>query len=143
MKGLMTPFTAVVLAGDRGSMDPVARAAGVSSKSLTPVGGRPMVLRVLDALEAAREVEEIVLCGPAKSAWEQDKELPVRVGSGKVRWLQSQATPSSSTYHAMQSLQDRTPVLVTTADHALLTAEMVDYFCSGARQGRRGRTGSA
>jgi hypothetical protein len=34
----------------------------------------------------------------------------------------------------MQSLTDSTPVLVTTADHALLTAEMVDYFCSGARQ---------
>jgi GTP:adenosylcobinamide-phosphate guanylyltransferase len=44
-------FTAVVLAGDRGSEDPVARAAGVRSKSLTPVGGRPMVLRVIDALE--------------------------------------------------------------------------------------------
>ena len=134
MKGLMTPFTAVVLAGDRSSIDPVARAAGVSSKSLTPVGGRPMVLRVLDALEAAQEVEEIVLCGPDKSALEQDKELPVRLGSGKVRWLQSQATPSSSTYHAMQYLPDRAQVLVTTADHALLTAEMVDYFCSGARQ---------
>jgi len=134
MSRLTTPFTAVVLAGDRSSGDPVARAAGVSSKSLTPVGGKPMVLRVLDALEAAGEVEEIVLCGPDKSALEQDKELSVRVGLGKVRWLQSQATPSSSTYHAMQSLPDRTLVLVTTADHALLTAEMVDYFCSAARQ---------
>jgi CTP:molybdopterin cytidylyltransferase MocA len=96
-----------------------------------------MVLRVLDALEAAQEVEEIVLCGPGKSALEQDKELPIRVGSGKVRWLQSQATPSSSTYLAMQSLPDRTPVLVTTADHALLTEEMVDYFCSVARQSEK------
>jgi len=134
MSGLITPFTAVVLAGDRSSGDPVARAAGVSSKSLTPVGGRPMVLRVLDALEAAREIQGIVLCGPDKSAVDQNKELCVRIGLGKVRWLESQATPSSSTYQAMQSLPDRTPVLVTTADHALLTAEMVDYFCSGARQ---------
>jgi GTP:adenosylcobinamide-phosphate guanylyltransferase len=131
---MATPFAAVVLAGDRSSGDPVARAAGVSSKSLTPVGGRPMVLRVLDALEAAGETEEIVLCGPDKSAIEQDKELPGRIGSGKVRWLQSQATPSSSTYHAMETLPDRTPVLVTTADHALLTAEMVDCFCAEARE---------
>jgi hypothetical protein len=93
-----------------------------------------MVLRVLDALEAAREIEGIVLCGPDKSAIEQDKELPLRIGSGKVKWLESQATPSSSTYRAMQTLPDRAPVLVTTADHALLTAEMVDYFCSGSRQ---------
>jgi hypothetical protein len=96
-----------------------------------------MVLRVLDALEAAQEIEEIVLCGPGRSAIEQDKELPVRIDSGRVRWLSSQATPSSSTYQAMQSLPDRTPVLVTTADHALLTAEMLDYFCSGARQSER------
>ena len=132
-----TPFTAVVLAGDRGSGDPVARAAGVRFKALTPVGGRPMVLRVLDALETARETEGIVLCGPDKSAVEQDQELSGRIGSGKVSWLESQTTPSSSTYHAMQSLPDSTPVLVTTADHALLTAEMVDYFWSGARQSEK------
>jgi GTP:adenosylcobinamide-phosphate guanylyltransferase len=132
-----TAFTAVVLAGDRSSGDPLARAAGVSSKALTPVGGKPMVLRVLDALEAAREIEDIVLCGPDTSAVEQDKELLVRIGSGMVRWMESQATPSSSTYQAMKSLPDSTPVLVTTADHALLTAEMVDYFCSRARQSNK------
>ena len=130
-------FAAVVLAGDRSSEDPVARAAGVSSKSLTPVGGRPMVLRVLDALEAAREIKEIVICGPSEAAVEQDKELRLRIGSGMVRWMASQATPSSSTHHAMQSLPSTTPVLVTTADHALLTAEMVDYFCSEARQSNK------
>ena len=131
------PFTAVVLAGDRSSGDPVARSAGVSSKSLTPVGGRPMVLRVLDALEEAREIENIVLCGPGKSAVEQATELRVRISSGMVRWMESMVTPSSSTYHTLQSLPDSTPVLVTTADHALLTAEMVDYFCSTARQSNK------
>ena len=34
----------------------------------------------------------------------------------------------------MQTLPDRTPVFVTTADHALHTAEMVDYFCAEARE---------
>ena len=41
------PFTAIVLAGDRVPGDPVARAAGVPCKALAPVGGVPMVLRVL------------------------------------------------------------------------------------------------
>ena len=127
------PFTAVVLAGDRKPGDPVAEAAGVSCKSLIHVGGRPMVLRVLDALEEAREVESVILCGPHRAAIGEEEELHARIASGKVKWVESQATPSSSTYHAMQSLPDSTPVLVTTADHALLTAEMVDYFCSGAR----------
>ena len=126
------PFTAVVLAGDRKPGDPVAEAAGVNCKSLIPVGGRPMVLRVLDALEEAREIESVILCGPHRAAIGEE-ELHARIASGKVKWVESQATPSSSTYHAVQSLPDSTPVLVTTADHALLTAEMVDYFCSGAR----------
>lgn len=132
-----TPFTAVVLAGDRSSEDPVARVAGVRSKSLIPVGDTPMVLRVIDALEAAREIEGVLLCGPDKAAVDQDQELRLRVDSGKVRWLESQTTPSSSTYHAMQSLPESTPVLVTTADHALLTAEMVNYFCYGARKSNK------
>ena len=127
------PFTAVVLAGDRKPGDPVAEAAGVSCKSLIPVGGRPMVLRVLDALEEAREIESVILCGPHRAAIGEEEELHARIASGKVKWVESQATPSSSTYQVLQSLADEISVLVTTADHALLTAEMVNYFCSGAR----------
>ena len=51
MQKSTTPFTAIVLAGDRTSGDPLAEAAGVACKSFVPVGGRPMVLRVLDSLE--------------------------------------------------------------------------------------------
>jgi len=127
------PFTAVVLAGDRKPGDPVAEAAGVSCKSLIPVGGRPMVLRVLDALEEAREVESVILCGPHRAAIGEEEELHARIASGKVKWVESQSTPSSSTYQVLQSLADEISVLVTTADHALLTAQIVDYFCSEAR----------
>jgi NDP-sugar pyrophosphorylase family protein len=74
-----TPFTAVVLAGDRSSGDPVAEAAGVSCKALTPVGGRPMVLRVLDALEAAQGIGPVILCGPHRSAIDQEVELRARI----------------------------------------------------------------
>ncbi len=49
-----TSYTAVVLAADRSSGDPLAEAAGVPSKCLVPAGGKPMVLRVLDALEQYR-----------------------------------------------------------------------------------------
>jgi hypothetical protein len=34
----------------------------------------------------------------------------------------------------LQALPDDVPVLVTTADHALLCAEMVDHFCVTARR---------
>ena len=128
-----TRFTAVVLAGDRSTNDPLTKATGVPCKALTPVGGTPMVLRVLAALAAAREIETRILCGPQWAAMEQETGLRTLIESGDVRWIMPQATPSSSAYAVMQSLPEQSLVLVTTADHALLTPQIIDYFCSEAR----------
>jgi GTP:adenosylcobinamide-phosphate guanylyltransferase len=126
-------FTAVVLAADRGPDDPVARSAGVRCKSLTPVGGKPMVFRVLDALTASRMVTTYILCGPPKFIMAQEPDLETLITSGRANWFENQATPSSSAFHVLQTLPDETPVLLTTADHALLSARIVDYFCSEAQ----------
>lgn len=134
MKTSKQPFTVVVLAADRELSDPVAQAAGVSCKALTPAGGRAMVLRVLDALAETREVGVRILAGPAMASVEQNAELNGLVSSGQVRWHAPQATPSSSAFTVLQSLPEDVPVLVTTADHALLTAAMVDHFCAEARR---------
>ena len=125
-------FTAVVLAGDRTAHDPVARAAGVPCKALALVGGRPMVHRVLDALGAARGIGARILCGPRRDALEQDAELRVLVDAGTVEWLAPAATPSLSAAAALDRVPAATPVLLTTADHALLTPAIVDYFCEAA-----------
>ena len=127
------PFTAIVLAADRGPDDPVARAAAVPCKSLTPIGGIPMVFRVVNALDASMEVDAINLCGPPESIVNQTAELGDLIASGTVQWYPNRETPSSSAYHVLQMLPDEVPVLLTTADHALLSARMVDYFCSEAR----------
>jgi molybdopterin-guanine dinucleotide biosynthesis protein A len=126
-------FTAVVLAGDRTPDDPVARAAGVPCKALALVGGRPMVHRVLDALGAARDIGARILCGPRRDALEQDAGLRVLVDSGTVQWLPPAATPSLSAAAALDRVPAGAPVLLTTADHALLTPAVVDYFCEAAR----------
>jgi GTP:adenosylcobinamide-phosphate guanylyltransferase len=122
-------FTAVVLAADRTADDPVARAAGVSCKALAPVGGVPMASRVLTALASAREVDARIVCGPAP--------LRALVAAAPVAWVAPRSSPSASAEAALATVPPATPVLVTTADHALLTAEIVDYFCAAARaQGR-------
>lgn len=133
MNSSTKPFSAVVLAADRAHGDPVAQAAGVRCKAFTPIKGTPMVLRVLTALDAAQEVESCVLCGPPWSAVEKCAELHSLIESGHVRWVRPEATPSSSAYAAMQSIPKECPVLVTTADHALLSSKTVDYFCAEAR----------
>ncbi len=126
-------FTAIVLAADRTAADPVARAAGVPCKALAPVGGRPMILRVLDALEQAEEVGACVVSGPPAEILEREPLLKKRLDAGLVRWVPPQATPSTSALFALNSLPERSPVLLTTADHALLHADIVDHFCREAR----------
>jgi GTP:adenosylcobinamide-phosphate guanylyltransferase len=131
------PFTAVILAGIRPGGDPVAEFAGVPCKAFAEVGGRPMVLRVLDALDASRQVGLHILCGPSKESIEQHPELSARIAEGRLKYMAGQSTPSLSTQHVLQSLKDNGPVLLTTADHALLTTPVVDYFCSEARKANR------
>lgn len=96
-----------------------------------------MVLRVLHALTSAEQIGDCILCGPHQDAVNQEPGLQARIVSGEVRWVESEATPSASTYKVLQSLPDDTPILVTTADHGLLSPRIVDYFCSEA-----GTTGS-
>ena len=126
-------FTAVVLAADRGSDDPVARAAGARCKSMASIDGIPMVFRVLDALAASTEINARILCGPPQSIVDLEPDLKARISSGEVKWVENQQTPSTSAYHVLQSLPEQTPVLLTTADHAMLDARMIDYFCTRAR----------
>ena len=126
-----TRFDAVVLAGDRSRHDPVAAAAGVAAKCLTPIGGTPMVVRVVRALEQSARVDGILLCGPARETLDGSPELRALVAGG-VRWVAPQATPSLSAAAALASLGDGVPVLVTTGDHALLSPEMVRHFLGAA-----------
>jgi hypothetical protein len=92
-----------------------------------------MVLRVLDALAVAREIDGIIVCGPSQALLTKEAELHARIESGEIRWVPHQTTPSLSTYHVLGLLPNDTPVLVTTSDHALLNSEMVDCFCCEAR----------
>jgi GTP:adenosylcobinamide-phosphate guanylyltransferase len=127
-------YTAVVLAGDRGPQDPVAVATGASCKALSPVAGRPMILRVLAALGQSAEVGKIVLSGPVRPHLEQSPPLLEGIDADRWTWLAPAATPSTSAYAALETVPEQTPVLLTTADHALLRHEIVDFFCAAARR---------
>ena len=132
MQDSQTAFTAVVLAADRGTTDPLPEAAGVRFKSMTPIGGVPMIFRVLDALAASQQISTRILSGPPKALLDLEPKLAARISSGELKWFENQPTPSSSAFHVLQSLPEKIPVLVTTADHALLNDKIVDYFCTKA-----------
>ncbi|MCK9213491.1 MAG: nucleotidyltransferase family protein [Rhodoferax sp.] len=125
-------FNAIVLAADRGHDDPVAAAAGVPAKCLTPIAGKPMLLRVLQALVQSQQVGTILLCGPKAEILERSPELRQLLSDGAVQWIEQQATPSRSAAAALEALPAEQPVLLTTGDHALLSPGMVQYFLDRA-----------
>jgi len=126
-------FNAIVMAADRNTDDPVARAAGVACKALAPVGGTPMVLRVLQALDESLHVGPRLLCGPPGPLLEQAGALKAGVDAGRYGWTASRESPSASAAAAMALIPASQPVLLTTADHALLTSQIIDCFCEQAR----------
>jgi GTP:adenosylcobinamide-phosphate guanylyltransferase len=113
-------WSAVVLAGSRGPGEPVAQARGVSHKAFAPVAGRPMIGHVLEALAAAPSIGEVaVVIEPAAPP------LP-----GCARRIDAAPSPSLSALAGFDAA--RPPVLLTTADHPLLTAEMIEHFLAAA-----------
>lgn len=127
----MEPWTALVLAGRRGPDDPLARARGVSHRALLPVAGVPMLLRVVRALRETPEVGSLGVSIDAPERLEAVPELARLRGEGALAVHPSEATPSRSVGRAL-SPWPGARVLVTTADHALLTPERIAGFLAAA-----------
>lgn len=126
-------LTAIVLAGSRASGDPVARHAGVSHKALVPVGGRPMVARVISALRDSALISRIAVAIEDTALLKGVPEIASLIENGTVLAVESAATPSRSASKAVAALGGNHPVLLTTADHALLTPDMVRQFVDKAK----------
>lgn len=126
----MSGLTALVLAGTRPGGDPLAAHAGVSHKALIDIGGVTMIERVVAALVAAPAVTRIVI------AIDRDDILATLDGlrpprcTKPIETMPAAAGPSASVAAALERLG--TPLLVTTADHALLRAAWIDAFVAAA-----------
>ena len=123
-------FTALVLAGDRGPIDPVCRATGVAHKCLTKIAGRTMLQRVVEALAASPRVGPIAVVLTDPALLSDLEALKPLVREKRLLGLPAAASPSRSVLAALDALEDPYPLLVTTADHALLSREMIDHICA-------------
>ena len=124
-------WNALVLAAGRGPDDPMARAFDVSHKCLLPVGGVPMLRRVVGALRAHPRVGGI-------SVVIEREDIAARAFGGRlpedVRVLPAADSAAASVLRAVEEEGVRPPLLVTTADHALLNGAMLDAFLQGAEE---------
>jgi len=127
--------SALVLAGRRGGGDPRADAhaarGGAAHHGLIAVAGVPMLLRVLRALRAADGVGDVAVSIDAPDALDALAEIERGRREGWLSVRQAADSPSRSVAEGLADAGDR-PVLVTTADHALLTPEIVDAFLAGS-----------
>ncbi len=128
-------FDALVMAGTReGALDPMAVHAGVSNKCLADVCGRPMISRVLEALAASPHIRSIAVSIQNPDILLKSGGIGRLIAQHNITFAPSGAGPALSVLKAMENKKPFAPLLVTTADSALLTREIVDYFCARARE---------
>lgn len=114
----MNPFNALVLAGSRGREDAVATYGGVAHKALITLQDQTLLARVVGALRSAG-AEKIAVVASHPLVVVEATRLQVEV-------IDEAAGPSLSVLRGAKALG--TPLLVTTADHALLESRWVRRF---------------
>ena len=120
-------YTAVLLAGSRPGRDHFAHQFGTDMKALIAVGGEPMVRRPVRALLASEAVGEVIVVSHAP-----DRIAAVIPNDERVRFKESLGTIAETMQHLLDDAELRWPLLVTTADHALLTPSMVNEVCAAS-----------
>jgi len=121
---------ALVLAGRRpGEIDPLAGVENVPHKALLVAGGKPLIRRVIEALTASARIERIAVAAPADV-----REAIGAALSGLDRWAFTDpaGAPAGTALAHLDGAPAGRGLLVTTCDHALLSADMVRRFLDEA-----------
>ena len=119
-----TPITgvnALILAGNRGGNDAIASLTGVSHKAMAPINGVPMLLRLWRCLSVCPEIDRIYVCIDGAEQLEEVRELSLARQGGRLAVIPPASSPAASVAAALEQIGLTQPLLITTADHPLLT----------------------
>lgn len=128
----MGDYVAILLAGERPGESGFARSRGVAAKALIPAAGEPMIARVARALLAAPSVDRILVLTQAPERLRADAPLWL-ADEPRIGWAASGDTIAGSIRAVAGGATASWPLIVTTADHALLTPEIVEAFVAESR----------
>jgi GTP:adenosylcobinamide-phosphate guanylyltransferase len=121
------PLRVIVLAGrDAREADPLARRFGMSHRCLIPLAGRPLVAHVLQIAALHPAVESLAVSVEREAfdgLFDVLSQLP---GRGIVKLVEARANLVDSVMAAAEGWDG--PLLITTADHALLSAGSIDVM---------------
>ncbi|MEM9067368.1 MAG: nucleotidyltransferase family protein [Myxococcota bacterium] len=124
---MTSTFTAVVLAGSRGPVDPVASHCGISHKALAEIDGKAMIEHVLAAVSATDVIDKIIVVIERPEAVADLPTVRTLVDAGRLHITLAKPSPSQSVTSVLDEF-DPYPALLTTADHPLLTTAMIEEF---------------
>ncbi|HKX79222.1 MAG TPA: NTP transferase domain-containing protein [Novosphingobium sp.] len=130
----MSAPTVIVLAGQRaGVVNPLAERAGVSHKCLVPVGGKPLILHVIDVLARLSPRPEVLVSVEPEAHGELAVLLADYVQDGlPIAFVASARNLAQSVLIAAQGCPG--PIVVTTADNVLLTAASIERVLAELKQ---------
>ena len=123
-------WTAIILAGQRPEGDPMAAYCNVQYKALIPINGLTMLERVTRALLASPYIGRIVVMAQSPEDLKAGliPDLAKREG---ITFVESNDGIATSIHSVIGTDIAPWPVLVTTADNALLTGDILDSFFQG------------
>lgn len=126
-------WTAIILAGQRPGRDPFIEECGQKYKALIEVAGQSMLRRVTEAVLASPEIKSVVILAQEPDCL-MSGHMADLAGDPRIQLATSQSGIATSIAAVAGTDVAPWPMLVTTADHALLTTEMVNGFLAGAGQ---------
>ena len=120
----MIGWTALLLAGSRPGKDTFAEGYGTDLKALIPVGGMAMVARPASALLQSPGIERVRVL-----TQQPDRIAAALPNDPRLSTEPSQGTIAATLEAILGDPATDYPLLVTTADHALLDEAMIVDFC--------------
>jgi hypothetical protein len=120
-------YTGLVLAASRGNLDPLAQAGGVSHKCFIDIAGQPMLRRVVEAVLGSGRIGRTIVAIEPDSIEEAKAIIAGLPGAERIEFVASRENIGASV--AAIATEESLPLVVTTGDNALHTAEMVAFFC--------------
>ena len=120
-------YTGLVLAASRGNLDPLALAGGVSHKCFIDISGQPMLRRVVRAVMESGRIGRTIVAIEPDSIEEAKAILADLPGAATIEYVASRDNIAASVDAV--ATPDMLPLVITTGDNALHTAEMVRFFC--------------
>lgn len=130
----LTPgrWTAIVAAGERPGVNALAAHFNETAKALIPVGGEAMISRVVRTLLATPAIGRVVILAQDTGALTGKHDTQWLADDPRVSFAVSEGSLSRSLAAVSGTAAAPWPVLVTTADHPLLTPQILEAFLGEA-----------